>query len=227
MTHPTPNFDPLAKPYRWLEYLTFGPYLQRTRTHFLKELTDCRQVLVLGDGDGRFTAQLLRINPQVHVHAVDASPKMLAALQKSAGPNANRVTIEATDLRHWHPNTNHRYDLIATHFVLDCLTTEEIAHLAQHLASSIAPGAQWLISDFAIPPTRFGHLLAAPLIAFLYASFRLLTGLHLAHLPDHQSAIEKSGWTLQSHHSHLNGLLISQLWRFVLLTGRPGLQPRQ
>jgi SAM-dependent methyltransferase len=219
LTHPTPNFDPLAKPYRWLEYLTFGPYLQRTRTHFLNELTHCRQALVLGDGDGRFTAQLLQINPQIQIHAVDVSPKMLAALQKSAGPNANRITTEAADLRHWHPLAHQTYDLVATHFVLDCLTTEEIAHLAQRLASSIAPGAQWLISDFAIPPTRFGKLIAAPLIAFLYASFRLLTGLRLAHLPDHQFALKKSGWTLQSHHPHLNGLLISQLWQVVLLKG--------
>ena len=208
-----PNFDPLAKPYRWLEYLTFGPYLQRTRTHFLNELTHRRQALVLGDGDGRFTAQLLQINPQIQIHAVDISPKMLAALQKSAGPNVNRVTIEAVDLRHWSPNQNTQYDLIATHFVLDCLTTEEITHLTQRLAPSIAPGAQWLVSDFAIPPNRFGHLLAAPLIACLYASFRLLTGLRLTHLPNHQSALEKSGWTLQSHYPHLNGLLISQLWQ--------------
>ena len=214
MTHPTPNFDPLAKPYRWLEYLTFGPYLQRTRTHFLNELTHCRQALVLGDGDGRFTVQLLRINPQVQIHAIDISPKMLAALQKSTSPDANRITTEAADLRHWSPNRNTQYDLIATHFVLDCLTTEEIANLAQRLPPSIIPGAQWLISDFAIPPNRFGHLLAAPLISFLYASFRLLTHLHLAHLPDHHSALEKSGWTLQSRHSHLNGLLISQLWEF-------------
>jgi hypothetical protein len=210
--NPPPNFDPLAKPYRWLEYLTFGSFLQRTRTHFLNELTPCRQALVLGDGDGRFTAQLLRINSQVQIHAVDASAKMLAALQKSAGPNANRVITEAADLRHWQSGANHPYDLIATHFVLDCLTTEEIADLARRLAPSITPNAQWLISDFAIPPTRFGYLLAAPLIAFLYASFRLLTGLHLARLPDHQSALEKSGWTLQSHHPCLNGLLISQLW---------------
>ncbi len=211
--NPTPNFDPLAKPYRWLEYLTFGPYLQRTRTHFLNELTHCRHALVLGDGDGRFTAQLLRINPQVQIYAVDASPKMLAALQKSAGPDANRVTTEAADLRHWSPNQITHYDLIATHFVLDCLTTEEIANLAQRVAPSITPNAQWLISDFAIPPNHFGHLLAAPLIAFLYGSFRVLANLHLTRLPNHQSALEKSGWTLQSHHPRLKGLLISQLWQ--------------
>jgi ubiquinone/menaquinone biosynthesis C-methylase UbiE len=212
-TASTPNFDPLAKPYRWLEYLTFGPYLQRTRTHYLPQLTHCHQALVLGDGDGRFTVQLLRINPQIKIHAIDASPKMLAALQKSAGSSASRITTEAADLRYWQPPPNARYDLIATHFFLDCLTTEEISSLAQRLTPATTPGAQWLVSDFAIPPTAFGRLFAAPLIALLYHAFRVLTSLHLTHLPNHQSALEKSGWTFESHHQHLKGLLISQLWQ--------------
>ena len=210
--NPTPNFDPLAKPYRWLEYLTFGPYLQRTRTHFLNELTHCRHALVLGDGDGRFTAQLLRINPQVQIHAVDASPKMLAALQKSAGSNANRISTEAADLRHWQPSPDTRYDLIATHFVLDCLTTEEIAHLAQRLISSIAPGAQWLISDFAVPENALGRGIAKSLIRLLYLAFRLLTNLRITHLPDYPQSLTQAGWRLQRDFPHLGGLLVSQIW---------------
>jgi hypothetical protein len=211
--NPTPNFDPLARPYRWLEYLTFGPYLQRTRTHYLPQLIHCRRALVLGDGDGRFTASLLQINSEIQVHAVDASPKMLAALRKSAARHANRVITEAADLRHWQPPRNARYDLIATHFFLDCLTTEEISTLAQRLTPSTTPNAQWLLSEFAIPPTVFGHLLATPLIAFLYCAFRILTSLRLTHLPNHQSALENSGWTLQSHSPLIRGLLTSQLWR--------------
>ena len=210
--NPTPNFDPLAKPYRWLEYLTFGPYLQRTRTHFLNELTHCRQALVLGDGDGRFTAQLLRINPEIQIHAVDASPKMLAALQKSAGRNANRVTTEAADLRHWQPNTNHRYDLIATHFVLDCLTTEEVANLAQRLTPATTPNSQWLISDFAIPENVLGRGIAKSLIRLLYLAFRLLTNLRITHLPNHPQSLTQAGWRLQHHFPLLAGLLVSQIW---------------
>jgi len=211
--NPTPNFDPLAKPYRWLEYFTFGPFLQRTRTYFLPQLSACRRALVLGDGDGRFTAQLLRHNPEIRVHAIDASPKMLAALRASAGSNADRLTPESADLRHWQTPLNVRYDLIATHFFLDCLTTEEVASLAHRLIPVTTQDTLWLISDFAIPPTLFGRLIAAPLIALLYAAFRLLTHLRLKRLPDHSAALIQSGWTLQSHHPRLHGLLISQLWQ--------------
>jgi hypothetical protein len=54
-----PNFDRIARPYRWLEYLTLGRSLERAREVFLPLLKDRRQALILGDGDGRFTARLL------------------------------------------------------------------------------------------------------------------------------------------------------------------------
>ena len=44
MTEQTPaNFDPIARPYRWMEYLTFGPALARCRNHFLPQT--CRPPL--------------------------------------------------------------------------------------------------------------------------------------------------------------------------------------
>src|SRR6185437_1080687 len=58
----TPKFDRLARVYRWMEWLSFGPYLSRCRRAFLPQLRDARRALVLGDGDGRFTAALLRRN---------------------------------------------------------------------------------------------------------------------------------------------------------------------
>jgi hypothetical protein len=40
----------------------------------------------------------------------------------------------------------------------------------------------------------------------------MLTHLNLLQLPDHSSALQRSGWTIQVHHPRLRGLLISQLW---------------
>ncbi len=50
--NPVPNFNRLAQIYRWLEYLSFGPFLWRCRIRFLPDLAHCRRALVLGDGDG-------------------------------------------------------------------------------------------------------------------------------------------------------------------------------
>jgi hypothetical protein len=206
-----PDFDRLAHPYRWLEYLAFGPLLQRTRTHFLPQLSACRSALVLGDGDGRFTAALMRTNPRAQVHAVDISPAMLHALTRAVS-DPSRLTTEEADLRAWTPTLVGPCDAVTTHFFLDCLTTSEIASLAARLGPSTTPDALWIVSDFAIPATLFGRLVAAPLVTLLYRAFGILTGLQPQSLPDHATALTGAGWTLQSHHERVCGLLVSQTW---------------
>ncbi|MCU1248095.1 MAG: methyltransferase type 12 [Edaphobacter sp.] len=67
-----PSFDRIARPYHWLEYLTLGKALERCRNHHLPQLLDRRHALVLGDGDGRFLAQLLKQNPNLLVSLANA-----------------------------------------------------------------------------------------------------------------------------------------------------------
>jgi SAM-dependent methyltransferase len=208
-----PNFDHLARPYRWMERFTFGPLLQQARTHFLPRLAGCTTALVLGDGDGRFTAELLRRYPQIQVHAVDGSAAMLRSLEDRCRAYAGRVKTELADLRLWHPNAEIRYDLVVTHFFLDCLSTGEIGSLARRLAPVMTLDALWLVSDFAIPHSRFGRMLAAPLVGGLYLAFRILTGLEAGKLPDHAAALDSASWALDTNATRLRGLLISQLWR--------------
>jgi ubiquinone/menaquinone biosynthesis C-methylase UbiE len=208
----TPDFNRLARPYRWLEYLSFGPFLSRARRHFLPQLAHSRHALILGDGDGRFTASLLRANPAVRIEAVDASPVMLQALERRCAAHRKRLTTHHADARNWQPATEAGYDLIATHFFLDCLTTAEVANLAERLLRIATPDVQWIVSDFGIPDSPFGRLFAAPLVAVLYRAFRLLTGLKPQALPDHRFALTAAGWTLYAESLHLHGLLVSQLW---------------
>lgn len=207
----TPNFNRLARLYRWMEYFTFGPLLSRTRCAFLLRTTTATNALILGDGDGRFTARLLRSNPTIHIDAVDGSSAMLAALLRRTGPNSSRVCIHHADARTFQP-PNPPYDLIVTHFFLDCLSTAEIQSLAATLRATATPHALWLVSEFAVPPTLFGRLIASPIVHFLYRAFGLLTGLPLRQLPDHRTALSQSGFTLRKSHPRLGGLLVSELW---------------
>ncbi len=216
---PPPDFNRLARPYRWFEYLSFGPFLWRCRVHFLPQLVDCRRALILGDGDGRFTARLLRANPQIRVTAIDASPRMIASLERAASANHDRLNAQVADLRAWTPAGAEKYDLIVTHFFLDCLSTDEIASLAQRLTPSVIPNAMWLVSEFAIPQSLFGRPTAAPLVSLLYRAFQVLTHLRQQALPEHLDALGQSRWVLQSHRAHLNGLLVSELWQRPLPRG--------
>jgi hypothetical protein len=207
-----PNFDRLAKLYIWMELATFGPLLSRCRQVFLSDLRSVRRAVVLGDGDGRFTSELLRVNSQVRVDAVDASPAMLHALLHRARRNAGRVSAHCADARNW-PPANPPYDLVVSHFFLDCLTTEEVRALAVNVHDAVSPSATWIVSEFAVPHSRFGRFIARPLVWLLYRAFGLLTGLKIRGLPDHHAALRKAGFFLTQRQTWLCGLLVSEMWR--------------
>ncbi len=208
---PQPDFDRVAHIYRWAEWLTLGPLLESTRTHWVPQLADRRHALVLGDGDGRFLAALLRHNPDLHALAVDTSAAMLSLLRRRCRPWATRVTTQQASALTVDapPNT----DLIVTHFLLDCFPQAEVDTLALRLAAATTPGTLWLLSDFAIPQRLGIREFAALYIRALYFAFRLLTGLRVTRLPDPQRSLQQAGFERIRHHERLFGLLYTQLWR--------------
>jgi Methyltransferase domain len=205
------NFNGLAAVYRWMEYLTFGPWLMRCRCAFLSGLATKQRALILGDGDGRFTSRLFAANETLRIHAVDASAAMLHSLIRRVGPHRDRLSTHCTDARCWQPGSL-PYDLIVTHFFLDCLTTSEVRNLAETLRRSVTPASFWLISEFAVPENWFGCWIARPIVATLYRAFGVLTGLAVHRLPDYAAALCSAGFALAQRRTWLGGLLVSELW---------------
>lgn len=211
MTPPVPNFDRVARIYRWAEYLALGPLLERTREHYLPQLTPCRHALLFGDGDGRFLARLLQRNKNLQATAVDSSATMLQLLRNRCAFAADRLTpINASAFDFSVPSDT---DLIVTHFFLDCLTQPELEILAQRIAHNVRPGSLWLVSDFAVPDNAALRPLAKLYIASLYFGFRLLTGLRIRQLPDPHTALTSAGFIRTAHHERLGGLLYTELWQ--------------
>lgn len=205
------GFDKLALPYRWMEYLTFGPFLSRARRAFLPQLHQARRALLLGDGDGRFTAALLRRNPHVHAVAVDGSAAMLHRLSQRVAKQGNGTRLTTLHANALADLPNGPFDLVCTHFFLDCLTSAQCDTLAQHVAARMEPSAMWVISEFAIPKNRF-HGVAQLLVGTLYAAFGLLTGLRVRTLPDYTASLHAAGLTRIALRTHLAGILRSELW---------------
>lgn len=211
------NFDSIARPYRWLEYLSFGPILERCRFYRLPQLKEARRALVLGDGDGRFLARLLAANPLIETEVVDLSPAMLRLLTQRVehGGAIDRVNLHCIDAQQFEPEGS--YDLVVTHFLLDCFTTEELHTLTGRIRQHLAPGARWVVSEFAIPegwvsfPARF-------VVSGLYAAFDLLTELGLTRLPDYASAFHNTGLERLDRRSWLGGLLVSEIWEVASLS---------
>jgi SAM-dependent methyltransferase len=210
-----PNFDHIARPYRWLEYLTLGRALEHCRLHYLPSLLKRKRALVLGDGDGRFLAELLAKNSLLRADAIDTSASMIHLLRRrceALAPNAStRLNTHQADALTY--PLEPPYDLIVTHFFLDCLTQHNLETLITRIAPTLSPGALWLVSDFQIPsgPMR---LPAKIFVRTLYLAFRILTGLRTTQLPDHATPLQQAGLTRIAHRDRLAGLLITELWQF-------------
>jgi len=210
MSDSLPDFDPVARAYRWLEYGALGLLLERTRECHLSHLSQCRQALILGDGDGRFTARLLAAAPTVQVQAVDLSDAMLTLLRRRCTVSRDRLQTFQQDARTYTPSGEP--DLVVTHFFLDCLTQMEVDALVARLTPRLASGALWLVSDFRIP----SGLLRWPAwlyVRALYLAFRVLTGLRITRLPNHAAALERYGFTRVASQRRLFGMLTSEVWR--------------
>ncbi len=213
-----PNFDRVARLYRWAEYLALGPLLTQTREHFLPALHATRQALVLGDGDGRFLAKLLLRVPGLGAQAVDTSAVMLRLLQNRCARAGVAGRVQTRQMSVTAPLLLEGarlsgIDLIVTHFVLDCLSQSEVDRLAAGLAAGVAPGCLWVVSEFGLPQQALARWAAGVYIGALYLAFRLLTGLRVRRLPDPASALRSAGFVRLDRAERLGGLIYTELWQ--------------
>jgi ubiquinone/menaquinone biosynthesis C-methylase UbiE len=203
------TFDGLTRVYRALEFIAFGRDLERARFVFLDRLINCREILVLGEGDGRALAQLVKLAPRARIHCVDASPAMLArASARLTVAERNRVTFEAIDiLTIALPAAT--FDAVTTMFFLDCFTPEQVRSILERVQPSLRPGARWLFADFSIPARGYARLRARVWVGLLYVFFRWQTKLEARALPPSEAIFALSGWRKTEEREFQTGLLRS------------------
>ena len=194
------NCDRIARCYRWFEYAGFGRALERRREAFLSDVADARRVLALGDGDGRALGALLAAAPNTCVDYIDVSARMLELARARAG--AEHVNYRCEDAR-TAPLPTAEYDLIVTHYFLDCFDETDLEPLIARLAGAATTQSRWLISEF-----RGNDWL----VRALYFFFRIATGLRTRRLVDHHPLLERHGFRLVRHEDTWRGLLVSELW---------------
>jgi ubiquinone/menaquinone biosynthesis C-methylase UbiE len=196
----TMNCNRIARWYRWLEYLGFGRALEQRREAFLSHAAGARHVLALGEGDGRSLAALRRVAPGAHTDYVDVSARMLTLARGRAGTDS--ITYHCGDALTL-PLIESEYDVIVTHFFLDCFEEADLELLAARIERAAAPGARWIVSEF----RKSGWL-----VQCLYAFFQLTTGLRTRRLVDHHPVLLSHGFRLKQNERAWRGLLASELW---------------
>ena len=204
------NCDVIAPFYRYLEYAAFGKALERRRFEFLREVFDSRRALVLGDGDGRFTAQLLLTNSKVEVDYVELSGKMIE-LAKRRIPEPSRVRFLETDALTYHFPAR-TYDLIVSHFFFDCFSEQEAGRLIAKISASACDNAQWMIAEFRQPEDGWRAVHAFVWLRSMYLFFRVATGLRTKVLPPYGRDLLREGFLLRREKEERGGLMASEWW---------------
>jgi len=207
------SFDRLAPHYRWMEWILAGDKLQDCRVAFLEEIESPARVLLVGEGHGRFLEVVRTRFPQAEITVLDSSEDMLRVARGRAGnptgPNPTR--FEQGDALLW--ESAGKFDVIATHFFLDCFTAGQLEELIPKLARCLEPNGAWLLADFRVPERGWQRFRAKAIHRVMYGFFRAATRLTSTRLTPPDSLLERAGLRLEKRCIREWGLLHADLWR--------------
>jgi ubiquinone/menaquinone biosynthesis C-methylase UbiE len=208
------SFDLLAPHYRWMEWVLAGGKLQRCRTTFLDDVRQAKNVLLLGEGNGRFLKAFVEVNSAANITVLDASAAMLQQAQRRmASRNAHhRVEYIHADVFTWSPPSQ-RFDLIVTNFFFDCFRPDQLEQLIPRLTSSTSECARWIVSDFNVPAQGWVRWRARGIIAAMYCFFREVTQLPAREITPVAPWLDANGFRLLQSHESEWGLLHTDLWQ--------------
>ncbi len=208
------SFDRLARYYSWMEWLLAGRKLQRCRTAFLEEARNARDVLLVGEGHGRFLEALCRVNPTASVACLDASAKMLGVAKdrvRRAGLETNRIDFTSGSILSFEPKRS--FDLVVTHFFLDCFEGRELERVIDKVARVLRPGGGWMVADFQVPQSGWRRHRARLILSVAYAFFRKTVNLPAGKLINPAPLLLQQGLNRISKRSFNQDLLYAEFWR--------------
>ena len=209
------SFDILAPFYRTMEAVTAGQKLQRCRVAFLDKVSAPRRILLLGEGHGRFLLACRRKFPAASILQVDASAGMLEQSRHSldkASLTGPEVRFLHQDILTWQPSEE-PFDLIASHFFLDCFRPDQLEVVVPRIATLAAPGASWLLADFQAAAKGWKRLRSQAILALMYVFFRFVTRLPASRLTPPDPYLERAGFSLAGREEYDWGLLHSDWWQ--------------
>lgn len=209
------SFDALAPHYRWMELVLAGEKLQRCRTAFLNRISPPESILIWGEGNGRFLVECRRAWSGTRILCADASQKMLELAKRRierAGLGAEGIDFLRADVLSWKP-VKQEFDLIVTHFFLDCFRGDQLQQVIERLSVAARPTAEWLIADFQAPTSGLRRIRARLILMTMYLFFKVATRLPANRLTQPDPFIAGSKFVLTERRVSEWGLLHSDLWQ--------------
>ena len=203
------TFDLIADIYPLLEQIVFGFTLSRARRLFIRRVAEGNNVLLIGEGNGRFLFETVEQTSSTPFTVVDSSARMLAAAARRVATvnRCPRVEFIHADILEWRPPAAH-YDRVVTHFFLDLYLPDRIRRIVDKISRLATEDALWVNVDFTAehqgPRQKF-------LMWAQYRFFRVCAGIEASRLFESLPYIRRAGWEILEARSLESGWISAHL----------------
>jgi tRNA (cmo5U34)-methyltransferase len=204
-----PTFDLVASFYPLLEQTVFGSTLSRARSFFISRVTEGNNILLIGEGNGRFLFEMATQTSSSSVTVVDSSARMLAAAARRLATvdHCSRIEFIHADVLEWRSPVAH-YDRVVTHFFLDLFTPCCLRRVVEKITRLATEDTLWINVDF----TSENQCLRQELLMWAqYRFFQLSAGIQASRLFDPDPYLQQAGWEILEQRSLDSGWISAHL----------------
>jgi tRNA (cmo5U34)-methyltransferase len=201
----TADFDLVAPFYPRLERLIFGTHLDDARQTFILEILRANQVLLVGEGNGRFLKLLSTQKFGGRVKVVEKSSMMIRLAKNHVGP-LGKLNLEFVQGDFRRCQLEKGFDCVVTHFFLDLFNPPGQLAVIEKFAELTDEMATWINVDF-FPA---GGWRSRVLMWCQYRFFRAVSRIEAKSCSDELPAARQSGWSLVEAVPYLGGLVMAR-----------------
>lgn len=202
------GFDLVAPFYPRLEHLVFGTHLDEARQTFLSAILSAKQVLLVGEGNGRFLKLLNTRKFAGRITVVEKSSMMIRLAKSQVGP-LGKLDLEFVQGDFRGCQLGKGFDCVVTHFFLDLFNPPTQLAIIEKFARLSAETATWINVDFV--PARSWR--GRTLMWCQYRFFRTVSRIEAKSCSDEMPAALQSGWSLKEVVPYLDGLVVARRYQ--------------
>jgi len=177
----------------------------------MDHLADSQRVLTIGEGDGRFLAELVKRFPHIEVDCLEGSAAMIARARARLPPAA-KVNFYHVDALNWEYPVE-IYDVVVTCFFLDCFKDKTLRKWMPQAINCLKPTGKWMIAEFRGNVDGMKRLNSWFWLKVMYWFFGWITGLEAKQLPDWQGLLEELDYSCFERIETSNSMFHCSVWQ--------------
>ncbi len=198
------DFDRIAGGYDFLARTVFGKSITDCQTHFLSEIPDSCDILILGGGTGWIIEELKDRTKDLRICYVELSGQMISKA-KSQPASSHVVFIHGSEKD---IPKDRMFDVVITNFFLDLFSDDELKTKIQLIHPFLKDNGIWLVSDFV--NQKWWHRI---ILWIMYRFFKLTAKIEASTLPRWESVLNAYGFIELKSHFYYGAFIKSVVYK--------------